>query len=344
LKTALLQRFSILACMVLLAVAGQAQDIHFAHIGHSPLNRNPGLTGVFSGDHRFIGNYRRQWKNVPVDYKTFSGSYDAKIYGKKNFDNFFAGGLVFNHDKSGFSDLKYISIGLNGSYTHMLDEQHFMTFGLQVGGAQRSLSMDRLEFDNQYNTGSNQHDPTLGTGEASSTFSKTFVDLSAGVNYHFQVPEKRTALDVGIGAFHFNEPNKSFYEDDREILPIRYSLYGIGTVMVTQRADLLLHVTQTLQGPHQELFAGFGGRWHVNQQRDQELAISLNLNYRLRNNDALIPVLGVRYRNWQAAFSWDFNLSDFSSATNGNGGPEFSLIHVITTVKPVKTKICPIYL
>jgi len=346
LKTALLHTLFAILFVAALTVVGQAQDIHFAHIGHSPLNRNPGLTGVFSGDHRFIGNYRRQWANVPVDYITYSGSYDAKIYGKKNLDNFFAGGLVFNHDKAGDSGLKYISLGLNGSYTHMLSERNFLTLGVQAGAAQRSLSMEQLQFDNQYNAGSNQFDSTIGTGEANSMFSRTFADFGAGLNYHFQVPEKRTALDAGIGVFHFNEPNKSFFEESggEDNLPARYSMYGIGTVMVAEKVDLLLHFTQSYQGPHQETFAGFGGRFHINQQRDKELAISLNLNYRLNNNDALIPVLGVRYRNWQAAFSYDLNISDFSDATAGNGGPEFSIIHVITTVKPVKTKICPIYL
>lgn len=298
---------------------------------------------MFSGDHRFIGNYRRQWASVPVDYRTISASYDTKFY-DKNYANFFAGGLVLNHDLSGDGDLKLVSVGLTGAYTKMLTDHHFLTFGLQAGAIQRSLSVDNFQFDNQYDPGSWQYNDDLATGEGTSKYSKTIPDISAGINYHFQVPTKRTAVEAGLGIYHLTEPNKSFFEDASETLDRRYSMYGIGTFQLSHRADLLLHATQSFQGPHAETFAGFGGRFHLNTNRDRELALSLNLNFRLRNRDALIPVVGLRYRNWQAAFSYDINTSDFNTATGNNGGPEFSLIHVITTVKPVKTKICPIYL
>jgi hypothetical protein len=69
-----------LCCGLLFSAGSYAQDLHFSQFYNAPLNLNPGLTGVFSGDLRFGANYREQWASVPVPYLTFSAAFDQKLY------------------------------------------------------------------------------------------------------------------------------------------------------------------------------------------------------------------------------------------------------------------------
>ncbi|HNM24595.1 MAG TPA: type IX secretion system membrane protein PorP/SprF, partial [Saprospiraceae bacterium] len=53
-----------LSCAIVLAVAVQAQDIHFSQFYMSPLNLNPAMTGVMNCNHRIVANYRNQWSSI----------------------------------------------------------------------------------------------------------------------------------------------------------------------------------------------------------------------------------------------------------------------------------------
>ena len=59
-------RHLLLPAFVLFVLALSAQDIHFSQFGNSPINLNPGLTGAFGGDMRFVANYRNQWRVDPT--------------------------------------------------------------------------------------------------------------------------------------------------------------------------------------------------------------------------------------------------------------------------------------
>ena len=94
------------------AIAVFAQDLHFSQFQASPLNHNPALTGIFNGDKRFSASYRNQWFSVPVDYLTFSGSYDMK-FRPDGARSFWSAGAVFNYDRAGDSKLATAYLGLN---------------------------------------------------------------------------------------------------------------------------------------------------------------------------------------------------------------------------------------
>lgn len=321
----------------------QAQDIHFTQFSYSPLNLNPALTGIFNGDMRFMANYRNQWQNVPVDYLNFSGAYDMNFYNKKLERSLFAGGLLFNHDQAGDSKLSTTNLGLSGSYTHQLAEKHFATLGVQVAGNQRAFKLEDLRFDDQFNGES--YDPGRPTQETFTNTSKFFGDVSAGLNWHFRT-SKRTNVDVGGAAYHLNTPKKSFYDEDEVQLPIRYTLYGMGTFKIAEKFDIFLNAAGQWQNPHQETTLGLGGNIYLNNGLDRELFIALGGYVRLNDieADAIIPYFGLQYRMWHFGLSYDINLSEFNIATDRRGGPEISLNYIITKVKPLKTKICPIYL
>lgn len=339
----LFQSLGVMIILLVLSKPCKTQDIHFSQFAYSPLNLNPALTGIFNGDMRFMANYRNQWQSVPVDYLNFSGAYDMNFYNKKLERSLFAGGLLFNHDQAGDSQLSTTNLGLSGSYTHQVAKRHFVSLGAQVAGNQRAFQTEDLRFDSQFNGES--YDPTRPHQENFKNTSKFFGDVSAGLNWHFR-SSKRTNVDVGGAMYHLNTPEKSFYGDEEVELPIRYTLYGMGTFKLTDFFDLFVNAAGQWQQPHREATLGLGGNFFLNNGLDKELALSLGGYARLNENeiDAIIPYFGLQYRMWHFGLSYDINLSEFNVATDYRGGPEVSLSYIITKVKPLKTKICPIYL
>ena len=89
---------------------------------------------------------------------------------------------------------------------------------------------------------------------------------------------------------------------------------------------------------------GGGVRYHLNQERGQELAIQAGLGVRFNEfGDALIPQVQVNYQYWQVGFSYDVNVSDYRAATNRTAGPELTVRYFIHEVRPIGVfKQCPL--
>ena len=323
----------------MLCLSLSAQDIHWSQFANSPLNLSPGLTGIHRGDVRFAGNYRNQWRTVPVDYMTFSGGVDMKFRNRGEGNGYFAGGFLFDYDRAGDSQLSWTKIGLSGSYTQVLNPKNLLTAGLQLAFNQRAFKTEDLRFDNQFD--GEIFNAALGSGENFQNTSTGFGDFSAGINYRFQNPDSRTRLNLGAALFHINRPNVSFFEQDEKQLSNRTTVYGQGVFQMGSRFDLVLLAMGQWQKPHQEWLLGAAARIHLDTDLDEELALQIGLD--LRPNDAIIPHLELHYRQWLFGLSYDVNTSPFNRVTNNRGGPEFSVIHILTLVKPPEFKICPIF-
>lgn len=341
-KTARLLSIVISLCLVQQL---SAQDIHFSQIGNSPLNLNPALTGVFEGDARFVANYRSQWRTI-APYETVSGAFDMSFYNDEYQKRFFSAGLLFNYDVAGDLGLTFATLGVTGSYTHRVDDGHYLSVGGMIGYNNRSFAAADGQFLNQYGTESPGFDPSLSSGESFvGSPSVNLWDLSAGFNWHYRVPKRsrRTAFDLGIGIMHFNQPEEVFQDgSDLEQLPLRWSPHFMGTFQFHDKLDLLAQATFQQQNTHRQFMYGAGLQVHVDTDPDEELAVQLSVNRRAK--DAWTPVVGLRYRMWQAAFSYDLNTSDLRIGTDRRGGPELSLRYILTRVKPMEAKICPPFL
>ncbi len=335
--------------VLLLCICGtvlQGQDIHFAQYYNSTLNLNPALTGVFSGDYRLTGNYRSQWESVPVSYLTFSGAFEQKFYSENLENSYFSGGFLFNYDQAGDSKLSLTNLGISGSYSLQMSETIFMTAGVHIGIAQRAFETGNLTFDSQFD--GEQFNPNL----PKETFDDTSllgVDLSSGLNFRLQPRDadpltKRSKLDVGGAVFHINQPNQSFNDDDEIRLNSRFSMYALGTLMLSNSFDIVLMGSSQLQGSYLEHIVGGGGRIFIIKDAGNELAIQLGASYRFGDfGDAVIPHFQMRIKQWQVGVSYDVNTSELQIATDRRGGPEVSVQYIITKVKPLEImKICPI--
>ncbi len=331
-----------------------AQDVHYSQFYNAPILLNPGLTGIFNGNVRFMANYRSQWAAVPVDYQTFTAVADIKFNRRYTINRtFFAAGLSFNYDRAGYSKLQLGDLGLNGSVTRMFSDHFFGTLGGQVSVNQRGFKTNALTFDEQFVFERGQYLPTASNGENFGRTSRTFVDFSVGFNFRLQaldqsglvdMLDQRSKLDFGIGFHHLTEPNQAFFEDETERLDMRLSPYALGVLQLGDHFDLVANVFGQFQGPYREYLGLIGAKVHIDRQLGNQWALQVGVGYRGNNDfgDAFMPTIEVFYNNWQAGFNYDVNVSDLNVATQQRGGPEFSVRYLFKTPKRPGRRNCPL--
>lgn len=331
-----------------------AQDFHYSQFTYAPLHLNPGLTGVFAGDTRITTNYRSQWNQVPVAYRTFTVTADHKYTCGNDKPGFLASGIALNYDYAGDSRLSRADVGLYGSYTRPLNEHSFLTGGLNLGVGQRRFRTEDLRFDQQFDTGIGEFNPNLSSGEVYGNQSHLFMDFSLGVNFRWQdldrssiydFLEKRSKLDIGIGIHHLNQPDMSFIEDSKVVLPIRFSPYADGTIQIGDPLDIHLTVLGQFQGTYRQYLGTIGAKLHLDRTPGDQLSIKLGFGYRFDEfGDAWYPALEFNYHEiLRASLSYDINISDFTIATNRRGGLELNLRYLIKKVCPLPNfKFCPL--
>jgi type IX secretion system PorP/SprF family membrane protein len=316
------------------------QDLHFSQFYNAPLNISPALTGIFTGDQRFVGTYRNQWATVPVSYTTFAASYDQKFYFPFTGEGFFGGGMIFTYDRAGDADLNWSQIGFNLSYTQPLNDENSLSVGMEFKFGQRAFQPDALTFDDQFN--GDVFDPNMPTMQTFAQTSSGFFDLGAGALWNYHSEDSRQSVIVGLSFAHLTQPVIGFLEDSSVSVPMVTRTFVFGTIPVTEAWDINLMGMGQIQLPYSELLVGSTATYHMPLEKGDELMLTAGIAY--RNADALIAIVEGTYQNWRLGFSYDINISDFEIATGNVGGPELAVRYIISKVKsPGKFKACPIF-
>ena len=319
----------------------KAQDIHFSQFHMTPLNINPGQTGVFNGDYRFTALVRDQWRSVPVPYLTVSGAFDMRLSSYKYRNQFFGIGGQFNYDQAGDSRLSLVNFALNGSYAYIIHPQHIVSAGIGLGISQRRFNEEDLRWERQWNGDS--YDPDLSSGEIFDATNLLFFDLSAGINYRYQV-SSRTWINIGGGAFHLNSPDQSYYALNQKDtgLPMRLAANLTSSFRIANHFDLMLNGLYQFQDPYKELVANGLARIYISNKPGKHYILDLGVGW--RDLDAFYPMAGFQYNNWYFSASYDINTSFFEIATDGRGGPEIGVRYIYAKpTPPNEFKKCPVY-
>lgn len=334
-----MRTFYTLLGVILWLIPLSSQDLHYSQFFNSPLNINPALTGVFSGDTRVSGNYRSQWQSVPVNYLTFTGSIDHKINSLSAKRGIWNVGFMFDYDKAGDLSLSLGNLNLTSSYTYIINRRNLLTPGILVGYNQRRYDPSQARTGNQWN--GRAFDPST-PAEFLAFDNKSFFDFGFGLNYRWQ-RHARQFIDLGVAAYHLFSPSQTFEEDPDYLtqLPRRFNIYGMSTLEMTSRIDLLLNAIYQNQHPYQELVLNVQGKLYLNTSRERDMAVLLGFGF--RPGDAWYPMVAIQYENIHAGFSYDRNISGFDFVTNGNGGPELSIRYTLAKVPNSAHKPCPIY-
>lgn len=308
----------------------RAQDIHFAHFYENAQLRNPGLTGIFTGDYKVVANYRTQWGNIAPAYQTMLASFENRTVVNPDNGDALSYGLTLTYDKAGSAGYSTMQVYPSINYNKSLQSNRstFLSLGFGGGYIQRSVDPNAMTFDHQYTPGIG-YVPGSPNGEPGFSQSINLWDLSAGMSLNSSAGrDNRIAYYLGLGAFHLNRPKISHGMNGNFVkLNMRWS----GNLGLQWRMSpnffTTVHANYTHQDPYEEIITGVMLGWRnfdINNM-SSEFALSVGAFYRF--NDAVIPTLRLDYQRYSLLFSYEGNVSQLQSALNNNGaGYEITLM------------------
>lgn len=308
-----------------------AQSIHFSQFFNAPHLINPANTGLMPEyDYRVGANYRNQWTVLPVPFTTVSGFADVKLGGNRSVDHpnwFGLGGSVFS-DKAGDGSLSLLQVQGAIAYHLHLSSKSLLSFGGSAAYVQRSVNMDNLTFDSQWDGFS--FNERLPNGEKLGLLKTNFTTINAGANLSFFLNEA-VYIKLGVGVNNVNQPVETFYNTDNTI-----KMRPIANLDVVYRTgpDFIVNpsVYYTTQANASEIVFGTLTRFHLSQVRDA-ISSELLIGAYHRIGDAMIGAAGYQYGGLQILASYDFTVSDLSPHNASYGALEFSLIYGSTYFK-----------
>ena len=300
-----------------------AQDPVFSQFYSSPLSVNPALAGNGDANWRIVGNRRSQWIGEGLEpLTTTSLSFDGKLFKQRDKEtNYIGGGLLFLQDK-----------GLSGAYKsnsfHFILSSHVSlddedTHGLSVGlgGSYSNTLIDFSQLSFSQQLSSSGFNRTLPANEPYLSNIKPYFSLFAGVTYTFS--GENANFDIGVSGYRFMKTNRSALNDANQLDPPRYNIHADYQTFLSNRLVFNTNAIYVLESNVNSYTVG------VNFGRildESDLPAILNAGLWYRGDEALIPYLGIAYKNMQVGLTYDINVSSSKSITGGLKTYEFSLI------------------
>ena len=307
------------------AASLHAQDPVFSQFFSSPLNINPALTANINADWRVITNFRNQWMGTNSPFTTGTISYDSKILQNKNAfieeNNYLGLGGMLMFDRALGGSAKSTFASLNLSYNiKLIDDVRKHRLGVGFGGTygQRSIDYSRLNFAAQY-TGFG-FNTNLPTGENAKSDMKPFVSANAGLTY--SITSDKSNFDIGVAAFHINNPKQTFLEDKNQKLATRGVVHINFETYLSDRTVINTNAVYQKQGSAKYLSAGGGFGYYLGN--DNATLLNAGLWYWAENG--FVPYVGLVYNNFQFGLTYDIITSKLSEAARKPGSIELSLI------------------
>jgi type IX secretion system PorP/SprF family membrane protein len=299
-----------------------SQDFHFSQFMNSPLSTNPANTGFIpDGDYRLGINYRNQWSSImSVPYKTMSAFGDVQIMQK---DNSWVGigGLILR-DVAGSGNLTSTKIYGSVAYHQMLNLGSLLSLGFNIGWASKQINVTNLKFPDQFD--GHFFDSHLPTSAVLDYSNINYLDIQAGLNYAY-FPNENMYVNAGFSSFHLNRPRESFFSSEQGVdnrIPMRHTAFINASFKLNDQWIINPNTYFSLQAKSYEWVVG--GNAHYNLSGDGENILIGGVYY--RNGDAIIPMIGLGYKDYTFTFTYDATMSTLRNYNNSRGAFEFSLI------------------
>jgi type IX secretion system PorP/SprF family membrane protein len=312
--------------MMLGSIGAAAQDIHFSQIFETPILRNPSLAGIFSGDVRIQSVYRTQWNSVTDPYKTTSLSGEVK----KSFgygDDYMTFGGQILYDRAGEAVLTstHVLPAIN-FHKSLSDERNtYISLGFMGGIVQRRIDRSKMTTNSQYD--GTAYNPGLADGENFSKPSYSFFDGTVGMSFNSQIGENaQNNFFAGVAYHHFNKAKRiSFYSANDQSMTPKWVLSSGIRMSMTDKSFFTIQADYSKQGSYQEVIGGALYSWKLDESENSKYV--LHAGAYIRWKDALIPVAKIECRPLAISVSYDANISELKSSSNGQGGFEVALTY-----------------
>ncbi|MER3463117.1 MAG: hypothetical protein C4329_00455, partial [Chitinophagaceae bacterium] len=207
------------------------------------------------------------------------------------------------------------------AYHQMIGYSSLLSLGFNIGYANKQINTANLKFPDQFD--GKFFDNKLPTSVVLANNNISYFDMQVGMNYAY-FPTEKIYINTGFCAHHLNRPSESFFSNDQvdtRISP-RYIAFLNGSFMVNDQWIVNPNAYYTTQAGASELVVGLNA--HYNVSGDGEYQLIGGVYY--RQKDAIIPMIGLGYKDYDFTFTYDVTMSDLKSYNGSRGAFEFSLI------------------
>lgn len=302
-----------------------AQDEHISQYYQNEAVINPSLTGSADGRLRLSANTKQQWNSITTPFSTSIFAVDKSVVTTSKMS--MSGGLLFMADKGGSSNLRTRNVSAATSAKVKTSRTTMLAAGIQVGWAQKSISLAGLSWDSQYN--GKFYDASLSNNETSNATTFSNIRIAGGLSYMVN-RDKYHKYQVGVSGFHLSQNKNSFYNKPEEKLYARYAVFASGEFGNEKtNVSYLPSLLAQFQGPSTSVVAGVLISYRMgydsrNTNFNKSSAIMWGVHYRV--GDAIIASVHYEYhRKLRFGLSYDANLSALTPASTARGGFELSL-------------------
>ena len=316
-----------------------SQDIHISQFWVSPVAINPATCGFFDGNLR-VGMYnRRQWSSFTEGYKTTGMSVDLPLLKRPSKQDIFGIGVSFDYDQAGDSKYTKMQGNLMFSYARALNSRNnnFLMGGISIGGANWSWDYAKLFFDEQWN--GEIYDPNSGNSETFYGTGFWFSDLDLGVQWFYQ-PGFLTFYQVGFCVSHINRPRISMLKNDDIRLSTKWVTHASASIEVHSSIAVIPAAYLSFQGQYREFLLG-ATYSHTLPIDVKGFKNKANIGLYYRWNDAIYLATGMEWRRLTFSISYDFNVSNLTNASRGQGGTEIIATYIFKKKTHLRRKAIP---
>jgi type IX secretion system PorP/SprF family membrane protein len=328
----------VLSLSVILSTTVTAQDLHFSQFFNSPLTTNPANTGFIpDADYRLGAHFRNQYSSLTTNpYKTLSIFGDAQLFRDKLETGWLGVGAVLLRDEAGSGMLSSTKIYGSLAYHQMLGYSSLLTAGFNIGWANKRIDPSKLKFPDQFN--GKFFDAAVPTAVEFVNNNINYLDIQVGLNYAY-FPTENIYINAGYSIQHVNRPEETFFNNPGgDQIPMRHIAFINALLKVRDNVIINPNVYYTTQVKAQEFNIGMNAAYNLANNGEKQ--IIAGLYYRV--NDALIPMVGIEYKNFRFMFSYDVTSSGLSSFNHSFGATEFNLIKKgFYNESSPRTSLCP---
>ena len=319
------------------------QDLHFSQLENTPLFLSPAQAAATAADFRASIHHRNQWASIGSPFTTYGIAMDGKLKKKDWRNKHFGAGLVIYNDKAGDLNFNRFQADLQVAYHQKLNDNNYLSGGIQVGIVRHSIDMSSGQWDNQYD--GLGYNASLPSGELNLYQPFSSFDAGAGILWTYGAKsstlssQNLTNFQIGFSANHLSKPKLSFYNVPGEDYFMRFVLHGNGIFGINNSSWAVKPAAiYQRKGKEQEFVLGVMFRYLIKEKSKytgfvNQMDFSLGAYYRAWS-DAIIPTLYYNFANFGVGLSYDINVSKLATASKFRGGFEFSLKFV--TPNPMK--------
>lgn len=330
-----MKRTVVIIWLTLCAFRAFSQDPQFSQFYSNYLYLAPSFAGL-TDKNRIAINYRNQWPEIKQGYQTYSVSFDKFI------SKFSSGiGVLAYQDVAGSGRLRTTSLGIQYSFDFNLSESWHARPGIHFNYTERGIDFEKLLWNDQISA----------TGNAPVSAEVLPMDRVGDIDFSTSLLSYSDKFWLGAAVDHLLKPNQSLYYYEEEDgnpaqVPIKYSFFG-GVKFI--RPEKLLRPIPTSiqlafmykqQAQYRQL--DLGVYWYHSPLVAGIWYRGIPLYKETFNRDALTLLIGIKTREMNIGYSYDFTISKLVTSTGGSH--EISISYAFKT-KPMKHKIkavpCP---